>query len=114
MPSHDRHGPSISADGDFDSGTKTAVTSFQQAHGLTADGICGPNTWTAVVATVAQGAQGEAVKGAQTCLNAHGSSLAVDGVFGSGTKAAVVSFQQWVGLRADGVVGPQTWCALVN
>lgn len=108
------HGSGTAADGDFGSGTKAAVVAFQQAHGLAADGICGAQTWVAVVVTVSQGARGEAVKGAQTCLNGHGSSLAVDGDFGSGTKAAVIAFQEQSGLGADGVVGPQTWCALVN
>lgn len=35
--------------------------------------------------------------------------LAADGVFGSGTRAAVVRFQSRRGLLSDGVVGPATW-----
>ena len=32
-------------DGDFGSGTESALRSFQKTKGLTADGICGPKTW---------------------------------------------------------------------
>jgi peptidoglycan hydrolase-like protein with peptidoglycan-binding domain len=49
----------------------------------------------------------------QDLLNAHGSALAIDGVFGPKTDAAVRHFQQSKGLTVDGVVGPQTWAALI-
>lgn len=35
-----------------------------------------------------------------------------DGQFGSGTRDAVITFQQRRGLGVDGVVGPETWGAL--
>lgn len=37
------------ADGDFGSGTKSAVLKFQRAHGLEADGVVGEKTWAAVI-----------------------------------------------------------------
>ncbi len=37
----------------------------------------------------------------------------IDGRFDSGTAAAVVRFQQMVGLQADGVVGSATWVKLL-
>lgn len=58
------------------------------------------------------GNRGSDVVALQHLLAAHGRPVAVDGVFGSGTRSAVVGFQQSNGLTADGVVGPATWGAL--
>ncbi|HET8642694.1 MAG TPA: penicillin-insensitive murein endopeptidase [Pseudonocardiaceae bacterium] len=102
------------ADGVFGSGTASAVRSFQSARGLTADGIVGPNTWGALAVTLRQGSSGNAVRALQVELNAkRGAGLAVDGVFGSGTDAAVRSFQSHAGIGVDGVAGPTTWRNLV-
>jgi peptidoglycan hydrolase-like protein with peptidoglycan-binding domain len=50
---------------------------------------------------------------AQYLLRAQGHSISPDSDFGSGTKAAVVAFQQSKGFTADGIVGAQTWTGLV-
>lgn len=104
---------SITVDGDFGSGTESTVKSFQASRGLTADGIVGSQTWEALVVTVRRGDQGDAVRAAQSQLAAHGYNLTVDGDFGSGTESAVKSFQSSRGLSSDGIVGPDTWSALV-
>ena len=41
-------GYQVSTDGDFGRGTDAAVKQFQAAKGITADGIVGPKTWTAL------------------------------------------------------------------
>ena len=76
--------------------------------------MVGPQTWGALVLTVQQGSTGPAVRAVQLQLNKKRRlSLAVDGVFGSGTAAAVRSFQTHAGISADGVVGPTTWRNLI-
>jgi len=107
-------GQSVTVDGAFGSGTKTAVVAFQNANGLLADGIVGAQTWERLVTTVSEGANNDAVRGAQNALAAKGYNVTVDGAFGSGTKSAVVAFQNANGLSADGVVGPDTWAKLVS
>ena len=67
----------------------------------------------AAKASVGYGARGDDVKKIQQRLKNWGYySGAVDGVFGSGTLAAVKSFQRKNGLAADGIVGPKTAAAL--
>ncbi len=105
---------SVTADGVFGSGTKSAVTSFQQSRGLAADGVLGPNTWNSLVITVKSGSSGPAVKAVQVALNKKRSSgLVVDGAFGGGTDGAVRTLQTHAGLSNDGVVGPTTWKNLI-
>lgn len=50
---------SYGADGDFGSQTEKAVKTFQEDHGLTADGICGPKTWSALDAAPPEPAPAE-------------------------------------------------------
>ena len=62
------------------------------------------------------GGHGEAVRDLQQRLAALGHDAQPDplGAFESGTEAAVRRFQDTRGLRVDGVVGRQTWSALVE
>jgi peptidoglycan hydrolase-like protein with peptidoglycan-binding domain len=62
---------------------------------------------------VKSGSNGHPIKTLQYLLRARGQSVAVDGVFGPNTAAAVKAFQASHGLTADGIVGPVTWAALV-
>lgn len=68
---------------------------------------------TLVAAVLRQGARGGEVKEVQRRLKQWGYYTgAVDGVFGAGTRSAVVQFQKKNGLTADGVVGKATYKAL--
>ena len=59
--------------------------------------------------TLKRGSKGAEVKELQERLNQLGAALAVDGVFGKMTEAAVRKFQKDHGLKADGVCGVRTW-----
>ena len=68
---------------------------------------------TVEVAVLKQGSKGSEVKEVQRRLKEWGYYKGeVDGVFGAGTKSAVIAFQKKNGLPADGVVGRATYKAL--
>lgn len=131
-------------DGKFGSGTKNAVIQFQRANGLTADGLAGTKTQTLLYAqvnngisggtsssgssssgtssgtsgftrTLRKGYTGADVTAVQQKLKALGFySGSIDGVYGTGSIAAVKKFQQQNGLTADGLVGSRTYAALMS
>ena len=118
-------GHAVSVDGIFGPLTDQAVRAFQQAKNLTVDGIVGARTWGALILTVRQGSTGDAVRGVQEEFQFRNLSgdpskgLAVDGIFGPKTDAAVRGFQQALhaeipSVAVDGIVGPMTWQALVS
>jgi murein DD-endopeptidase MepM/ murein hydrolase activator NlpD len=102
--------------------TREAVRRFQARRGLAVDGIAGPRTRRALgrrgrprlgSRPLRAPARGWDVAGLQFLLAAHGfPSGEVDGGLGPRTSAALVSFQGWAGLTADGVAGPATLGAL--
>jgi len=59
--------------------------------------------------TLRQGSSGDTVKELQRLLK-----VKADGKFGPQTHASVVAFQRANGLKADGVVGRETWTALLK
>lgn len=111
------HGYELAVDGIFGSETRQQVMNFQLAKSLSTDGIVGPQTWTALIQgkTVKVGSKGQAVRAVQRLLRDRlgYNEVQVDGVFGPITDNVVVAMQNAYDLTPDGIVGPQTWKALV-
>ncbi len=94
--------------------TTAAVKRFQARAGLGVDGIAGPQTMAAINLALGNDTT-DAVEMLQTALEGlcyYGGT--VDGVFGSGTEAALTAFQKQAGITADGRYGPATAAALAD
>jgi hypothetical protein len=63
---------------------------------------------------VKKGDKNTAVRVLQNKLSAKGYKVALDGVFGDATYAAVRDYQAKNHLQVDGICGPDTWKALVS
>jgi len=106
--------------GVFGDATVQAVRAFQADRGLTVDGRCGAQTWSAVVeAGFALGSRllyrktpmlrGDDVAELQRQLSRLGfDTERVDGIFGDQTTTALMDFQRNAGLLADGILGRRT------
>ena len=104
--------------GFFGAITAQALTAYQKANNLDADGVAGAATLNLLLASTAAsggstivklGDKGTQVTSLQTMLkNAGYYSGGVDGDFGSSTQQALIAYQKAKGLTADGVAGTQT------
>ena len=119
------------ADGVFGNNTEYAVLVFQKEHGLTPDGRVGKETMRALLenqkkfgtqpatrntrseATSQFGERGSHIEEIQLkLLNSGFSPGGIDGVFGSGTKDALLRFQRHYGLAETGVADSATMAKL--
>ena len=137
-------GYAVTVDGDFGSGTFTAVKAFQTANGLTADGKAGKKTlqkletyfdkdgnliggtapttapdtdpaYDVPTRTLRLGMSGEDVRYTQQRLYTLGYYTGTrDGRFGTGTQTAIRAFQRRNGLSVDGVLGTASIKALFS
>ena len=110
----------------FDETLETAVRAFQQQRGLRVDGICGPETWGALIESgfllgdrllylSGDMLRGDDVAELQRRLNALGFDAGrEDGILGPETESALRQFQRNAGATADGVCGPATLAAIAR
>lgn len=97
-------------DGIFGTVTRDAVKGFQGTHGLKVTGVADSLTWNRLLTAVGPGSTGMPVRVLQRQLiEKLGAKVPVDGIYGTSTKAAVITFQKHMGLTANGSVGLQTW-----
>lgn len=97
----------VPADGIFGKNTEAALIQYQNDNGLSADGIAGPDTFTAMgldeLVLLHRPIRGQLVKRLQ-----EGLGIGADGIFGAGTEAAVKKLQEEKGLEVTGKAGPET------
>ena len=135
--------PPIPITGYFGELTRDAVFTFQNNFGLPVTGVVDANVFFEIERAyrdavsdlppdyqsaigepypgrfIIEGDRGESVRIIQRYLNvvAQGNpsipTIAVDGIFGSRTKAAVIAFQRSLGIEQNGAVGPAEWAELV-
>ena len=90
------------------------------SEGETSNGTLSNGTWDPGSAPLKVGSTGREVEQLQFWLSTLAQyessipSVTVDGIFGSGTAAAVRAFQRRYGLTADGIVGRATWTELYD
>ena len=114
------------ADGTYAGATERAVRTFQDARGLLVDGICGPETWGALVESSYRLGdrllylrrpmlRGDDVAELQRQLNGLGFDAGrEDGILGPETEAALRQFQRDAGLVTDATCGPETVATLLR
>ena len=114
------YGAGLDVDGIWGNKTRAAAIKALQTElnaqfgaGLAVDGIWGGKTRAACV-NVRQGARGNLTRIIQGRLYCMGCDpRGFDGIFGSGCAAAVKRYQADNGLPADGIVGRNTWTAML-
>jgi N-acetylmuramoyl-L-alanine amidase len=112
--------------GNFGPATEGALRSFQERRDLQVDGVCGPQTWNALVESGFRLGdrmlylrrpmlKGDDVAELQGQLNLLGFDAGKeDGIFGPATGRALMEFQRNSGLGVDGILGPDTVGALAR
>ena len=106
----------LATDGIYGSKTTAAVKTFQKKEKLPVDGVVGPMTYPKLIVTVKFKDRNVAVSGVEHNLKyGYGyKTLKVNGYFGPPLVTAVKSFQKKFKLTVDGIVGMNTWNAIIK
>jgi peptidoglycan hydrolase-like protein with peptidoglycan-binding domain len=126
----DAQGRPLATDNHFGANTRRAVEAFQRDHGLSVDGVAGPNTWTALrdatrAASIAQSPiafpqiaapdlDAATITTLQRQLQTLGMSdhrgqpLPVTGIYDDVTRVTLMMFQKEQGLPGTGAPDPAT------
>lgn len=112
---NERYNTGLVVDGIYGNNTHKALVkglqtelNIQYGAGLVVDGIFGNATKNACI-NVGYGARGNITWLIQAMLVCRGYNLAIDSIYGVGTKNNVIAFQRNNGLYADGIVGKNTF-----
>lgn len=115
-----KYNTGLALDNVFGEETKKALIKGLQTElntqfnrGLAVDGIWGSKTYNACI-NVRIGAEGNITMIIQMCLFIKGYNVSMDKKFGQDTLAKVKQFQNDNGLSVDGIVGKNTFKALIN
>ena len=131
-------GLEVLVSGAWNEETEAAVRAFQERECLPVTGLCGRETWDAMVSCCSEaeernapvyvrvygtecgpGDEGDAVMQLQIVLRGLSSRCAfppvpLDGRYGAGTEGAVYAFQRIAGLPQTGETDRRTWRALAQ
>lgn len=105
----------IPSNGVYSKSTNVAlIKALQHEEGNTTDGIWGTNTMNTCPTIPGSKSTTKFVLLLQYSLYCNGyNPNGFDGLYGNGIKTAVINFQTFVGLTADGYAGPSTWASLL-
>lgn len=114
----------LSPDGIVGQATWSQITTIYNAvlrlGELNAEGITLQDISRELPNVLSEGMRGDYIRLLQFFLSAIGTYnnalpvIKIDGIFGPATRQAVIDFQNYTGLTPDGIVGQNTWDALLN
>lgn len=102
----------VKVSGTYNAATKTAVKNFQKSKNLTADGIAGPDTLTALCATLPDVVYKDYSLSKYVYAVQSLVSTGLDGKYGNNTRKNVVAFQDAANITQTGNITKNDWLAL--